>query len=74
MVGSAIRRWLEAAGYRNIIGHPSSELDLTNQSATTKFLLRERPEYASLSAAKVGGIHANNTYPAKFIYPNLTAD
>ena len=71
MVGSAIRRRLEAGRYRNIIGHPSMELDLTNQAATTEFFLSERPEYVFLAAAKVGGIHANNTYRAEFIYTNL---
>ncbi len=71
MVGSAIRRRLDSGGYRNIIGHPSKELDLTNQAAATEFLLRERPEYVFLAAAKVGGIHANNTYRAEFIYANL---
>jgi GDP-L-fucose synthase len=74
MVGSAIRRRLETAGYRTIIGHSSRELDLTNQAATTEFFLRERPEYVFLAAAKVGGIHANNTYRAEFIYSNLMVE
>jgi len=71
MVGSAIKRRLQAEGYSNIIGPPSKELDLTNQSAVTGFLNRERPEYIFFAAAKVGGIYANNTYPAEFIYINL---
>lgn len=71
MVGSAIRRRLEAEGYSNIIGPTSKELDLTNQSAVDEFLDSERPEYVFLAAAKVGGIYANNTYPADFIYINL---
>ncbi len=71
MVGSAISGRLELEGYRNIIGPTSKELDLTNQSAVDEFLDRERPEYLFLAAAKVGGIYANNTYPADFIYINL---
>lgn len=71
MVGSAIRRRLQAEGYNNIIGPTSRELDLTVQSAVNDFISRERPEYLFLAAAKVGGIYANNTYPADFIYNNL---
>lgn len=71
LVGSAIVRALQRAGYQNMIGKRSSELDLTNQAAVEKFFAEERPEYVFLSAAKVGGIHANNTYPAEFIYINL---
>lgn len=71
MVGSAIKRRLEAEGYSNIIGPTSKELDLTNQSAVNEFISKERPEYLFLAAAKVGGIYANNTYPADFIYNNL---
>lgn len=71
MVGSAIKRRLEAEGYSNIIGPASKELDLTNQSAVDEFLDSERPEYVFLAAAKVGGIYANNSYPADFIYINL---
>jgi GDP-L-fucose synthase len=71
MVGSAIERRLGAEGFSNIIGPASGELDLTDQAAVLKFLDRERPEYVFLAAAKVGGIHANNTYPAEFIFTNL---
>lgn len=71
MVGSAIKRRLQSEGFKNIIGHTSKELDLTNQAAVNDFLNMERPEYLFLAAAKVGGIHANNTYPADFIYINL---
>ncbi len=71
MVGSAIRRRLESDGYKNIIGPASKELDLTNQAAVNEFLDKERPEYLFLAAAKEGGIYANNTYPADFIYSNL---
>ena len=71
MVGSAILRRLEAEGYTNVIGPSSRELDLTDQTAVREYLQREKPEYLFLAAAKVGGIHANNTYPADFIYRNL---
>ena len=71
MVGSAIIRELNCKGYRNIIYRTHSELDLTNQQAVHEFFLHERPEYVYLAAAKVGGIHANSTYPAEFIYQNL---
>jgi GDP-L-fucose synthase len=71
MVGSAIKRRLEREGYHNIVGHSSRELDLTNQAATADYFLAEKPEYIFLAAAKVGGIHANNTYPAEFIFTNL---
>jgi GDP-L-fucose synthase len=71
MVGSAIARKLEAAGYRNILGHSSKELDLTSQSAVFDFFKKEKPDYVFLAAAKVGGIYANNTYPADFIYSNI---
>lgn len=71
MVGSAIVRRLEENGYTNIIYRTSSELDLRNQAAVEKFFMEEKPEYVFLAAAKVGGIHANNTYPAEFIYDNL---
>lgn len=71
MVGSAIERRLRAEGFSNIVGPTSKELDLTEQAAVMKFLSRERPEYLFLAAAKVGGIYANNTYPAEFIYTNL---
>lgn len=71
MVGSAIVRRLEENGYTNIIYRTSAGLDLRNQAAVEKFFEEEKPEYVFLAAAKVGGIHANNTYPAEFIYDNL---
>ena len=71
LVGSAIVRNLEDKGYKNIIYRTHKELDLTNQEAVRTFFEEERPEYVFLAAAKVGGIHANNTYPADFIYENL---
>ena len=71
MVGSAIVRALEQQGQTNIVVRTSSELDLTNQQAVRAFFTTERPDQVYLAAAKVGGIHANNTYPAAFIYENL---
>lgn len=71
LVGSAIVRNLQDRGYTNIVYRTHKELDLTNQEAVRKFFESERPEYVFLAAAKVGGIHANNTYPADFIYDNL---
>ena len=71
MVGSAIVRGLEAAGKVNIICRTHAELDLTQQVAVREFLQKEKPDQVYLAAAKVGGIHANNTYPAEFIYQNL---
>lgn len=71
MVGSAIVRRLEENGYTNIIYRTSAELDLRNQATVEKFFEEEKPEYIFLAAAKVGGIHANNSYPAEFIYDNL---
>ena len=71
LVGSAIVRNLEEKGYTNIICRTHKELDLTNQEAVRAFFEQEKPEYVFLAAAKVGGIHANNTYPADFIYDNL---
>ena len=71
LVGSAIVRNLEDKGYKNIIYRTHKELDLTNQEAVRIFFEQEKPEYVFLAAAKVGGIHANNTYPADFIYENL---
>jgi GDP-L-fucose synthase len=71
MVGSAIVRQLEVRGDANIIVRTHQELDLTNQQAVRDFLQGERPDQIYLAAAKVGGIHANNTYPAEFIYQNL---
>lgn len=71
MVGSAIVRNLETKGYTNIIGRTSKELNLMRQEEVEKFFEKEKLEYVFLAAAKVGGIHANNTYPAEFIYNNL---
>lgn len=71
LVGSAIVRNLKAKGYTNIIYRTHKELDLTNQADVQAFFKEEQPEYVILAAAKVGGIHANNTYPAEFIYDNL---
>ena len=71
MVGSAICRKLQASGYDNIITRTSSELDLRNQQAVLDFFADEKPDYVFLAAAKVGGIHANNTYRADFLYDNL---
>ncbi|PKV75362.1 GDP-L-fucose synthase [Pontibacter ramchanderi] len=71
MVGSAIMRQLEANGHTNIITRTSSELDLRNQQAVQDFFESEQPDYVFLAAAKVGGIHANNTFRAEFLYDNL---
>ncbi len=71
LVGSAIVRNLEERGYTNIICRTHKELDLTRQADVEKFFEEEKPEYVFLAAAKVGGIHANNTKPAEFIYENL---
>jgi len=71
MVGSAIVRALQAKGSCEIITRTHDELDLINQSAVKSFFEQERPDQVYLAAAKVGGIHANNTYPAEFIYDNL---
>lgn len=71
LVGSAIVRNLKVRGFENIITRTHKELDLTNQVDVRKFFEEEKPEYVFLAAAKVGGIHANNTYPADFIYDNL---
>ena len=71
MVGSAIWRSLSNDGFNNLIGRRSSELDLRNQYAVNEFFEVERPEYVFLAAAKVGGILANNTYRADFLYDNL---
>jgi len=70
LVGSAIVRNLKSKGYSNIIGKSSKELDLTIQADVYDFFEKERPEYVILAAAKVGGINANNTYPADFIWQN----
>jgi GDP-L-fucose synthase len=71
LVGSALLRQLTAGGYTNLLTPEIDELDLTNQQAVADFFQAEQPEYVILAAAKVGGIHANNTYPAEFIYINL---
>ena len=71
MVGSAIVRELKARGFSNIVTRASSDLDLTDQSAVREFFEEECPNHVYLAAARVGGIHANNTYPAEFIYQNL---
>ncbi len=71
LVGSALKRKLESKGYSNLIFRTHRELDLTKQQAVNEFFEREKPEYVFLAAAKVGGILANNTYPAEFIYENL---
>ena len=71
MVGSAIVRNLQAKGFTNIVARTHAQLDLTNQQAVSAFFETEKPEQVYLAAAKVGGIHANNTYPAEFIYDNL---
>jgi len=71
LVGSALKRKLESKEYTNLIFHTHKELDLTNQQAVNEFFEQEKPEYVFLAAAKVGGILANSTYPAQFIYENL---
>ena len=71
MVGTAIERKLKAEGYHNIIHRTSDELDLRNQDFVNSFFRVDKPDYVILAAAKVGGIHANNTYRAEFIYDNL---
>lgn len=71
LVGSALRRCLSQAGFDNLLVRTHAELDLTQQAAVTDFFQREKPDHVFLAAAKVGGIHANDTYPAEFIYQNL---
>jgi len=71
MVGSSLERKLRKEGYNNIITKTSAELDLRNQQSVNEFFENEKPSYVILAAAKVGGIHANNTYRAEFIYDNL---
>ena len=71
LVGSAVVRRLQAGGYRNLITRTHAELDLTQQEAVNRFFESERPEYVFIAAARVGGIYANNTYPAEFVYQNL---
>lgn len=72
LVGSALKRRLEALGYRNLLTRTHAELDLTRQDRVEAFFAAEKPDYVFLAAAKVGGIHANNTYPAEFIRDNLS--
>ena len=72
MVGSALLRHTKQAGFSNVITATREELDLTNQVAVFNFLKTQKPEVVIIAAAKVGGIHANNAYPAEFIYENLT--
>lgn len=74
MVGSAILRALQSKGFQNIVFKNSSELDLRNQQAVNDFFAMEKPSYVFLAAAKVGGIQANNTYRADFIYDNLVME
>src|ERR1043165_7689018 len=71
MVGSAMVRALKANGFANLVLRTSSELDLRNQKAVHEFFENEKPEYVFIAAARVGGILANNTYPAEFLYDNL---
>ena len=71
LVGSAIVRELKKQGFGNVLGRGSKELDLRKQQAVQDFFAAERPEYVFLAAARVGGIHANDTYPAEFIYDNI---
>ena len=71
MVGSAIVRRLASLGYGNVVTRSHAELDLVNQQAVADFLAREKPDYIFMAAAKVGGIHANNTFRAEFLYQNL---
>jgi GDP-L-fucose synthase len=74
LVGSAIRRKLEEKGYNNLVCRSLEELDLRRQHDVDDFFADEKPEYVFLAAAKVGGIQANNTYPAEFIYDNLAIE
>lgn len=71
MVGSAIVRILESRGFKNILAPTREQLNLLNQEQVVEFFMSEKPEYVFLAAAKVGGIHANNTYPADFLYENM---
>ena len=71
LVGSAIIRELEKRKFNRLITRTNTELELTNKLAVQSFFKQEKPDYVILAAAKVGGIHANNTYPADFIYHNI---
>lgn len=71
MVGAALMRQLQAGGYNNLVTRTRAELDLTDQAAVREFYEEEKPEVVVIAAARVGGIHANNTYPAEFLYENL---
>ncbi|MFA7455563.1 MAG: NAD-dependent epimerase/dehydratase family protein, partial [Desulfobulbaceae bacterium] len=71
LVGSALFRALRGKGYANLLTRTHSELDLLDQQSVAEFFVRENPDYVFLAAAKVGGILANNTYPAEFIHQNL---
>ena len=71
MVGSGLERKLLSSGYTNIITRSSKDLDLRNQEVVNKFFELEKPDIVILAAAKVGGIHANNTYRAEFVYDNI---
>ena len=73
MVGSAIVRRLQAMGYTNLVYQTHAQLDLCRQADVEAYLLQQKPDAVVMAAAKVGGIHANNTYPAEFIYQNLMA-
>src|SRR5260221_13104755 len=74
LAGSAIVRRLRARGYRNIVMRSHAELDLIEKDQVRQFLRREKPEIVLLAAGKVGGIVANNSYPAEFIYQNLAIE
>ena len=74
LVGSAICRRLRQEGFDNLVSRELQELDLRDQASTRRFFAEEKPEYVVLAAAKVGGILANTTYPADFIYDNLVIE
>ena len=71
LVGSAILRHLKASGFQNLIVKSHNELNLTNQNLVFNFFKKEQPKYVFLAAAKVGGIFANDSYPAEFMYDNI---
>ena len=72
LVGSAILRKLKRKGYRNVIYRTRNELDLKNQIKVYNFLKKQKPDFIFIAAAKVGGIHSNNTYKADFIFDNIS--